>query len=131
MSKSLKSKNDIYIDSSSIVQDRKLLPNVLNSLIRLKEFKIVFDVSSVSVGDYVVGYTKNNIPAISGMTQVGFIVNTTGYSDKNFVLTPQYRSGKVYAKLFLGYKEGKDKELSAFGYIVYAKSSLIESGTLE
>lgn len=131
MSKSLKLKNDIYIDSSSIVQDRKLLPNVLNSLIRLKKFKIVFDVSSASVGDYVVGYTKNNIPTVSGMTQIGFFIDTIGYADKNFILTPQWRNYKVYAKLFLGYKENKDKDITASGYIVYAKPSLIESGTLE
>ncbi|MGN1342870.1 MAG: hypothetical protein ACI4VL_06765 [Bacilli bacterium] len=130
MSKSIKLKNDTYIDSSSIVQDKNTLPNVLNNLIRLKEFKLVFDVSNASVGDHVIGSTKNNIPAVAGLAMVGFIVKTTSYANKNFVLMPQYRDGKVYAEILLGYK-GTDKELTLYGYIVYVKTSLIENGTLE
>lgn len=126
MSKSLKL-DDTYIDSGSIVHNRELLSKLLGNLIKVKEFKIIFDVSNASVGDYVIGYTENNIPSIDGMSAVGYVVNTASYSNKNFVFNPQWRNGKVYAKMLIGYKVSADTTLSLYGYVIYINKSLIDT----
>lgn len=126
MSKSLKLEDDTYIDSSSITHNRELLSELLGNLIKVKEFKIIFDVSNASVGDYVIGYTENNIPSIDGMSAVGYLVNMVGFADKNFVFNPHWRNGKIYAKMLLGYKGG-DTTINLFGYVVYINDSLINT----
>lgn len=130
MSKSVKFTNNVYVDSSGITHNRELLSSVLDKTIRFKKFEIEFDVSNAKVGEWIVGHTTNNIPGISGMQVVGFIVYYIGYGDKNFVLSPQWRGNKVYAKLFLGYKEGKDEEITLNGYIVYANPSIVDDTSL-
>lgn len=127
MSKSLKLENDTYIDSGSIVHNKEILSKLLGNLIKVKEFKIIFDVSNASVGDYVIGYTENNIPSIDGMSAVGYLVKTLGYADKNFVFNPHWRNGKIYAKMLIGYKESADKTLSLHGYVIYINDSLIDT----
>ena len=124
MSKSLKLKNDTYVDSSAVVHNKELLSTILEKSVRFKKFEIKFDVSNKSVGDWVEGHTENNIPPIGGMVQIGFLVDTFSYADKNFALMPQWRNGKVYAKMLIGYKEGRDKDLTMTGYIIYSKPSL-------
>lgn len=124
MSKSIKFKDNTYVDSSAVVHNKELLSTVLEKSVRFKKFKIKFDVSNKSVGDWVEGHTENNIPAISGMIQIGFLVDTIDYANKNFALVPQWRDNKVYAKMLIGYKEGKDTSLTMTGYIVYAKPSI-------
>ena len=130
MGKSIKLKNNIYIDSSAVVHNQELLSTILERSVRFKKFEIKFDVSNKKIGDWVEGHTANNIPPIGGMKQTGFLVDTIGYADKNFVLTPQWRNGKIYAKMLIGYKEGKDTDLTMTGYIVYAKPSIIDTSLL-
>lgn len=127
MSKSLKLKNDTYVDSSAVVHNKELLSTILEKSVRFKKFEIKFDVSNKSVGDWVEGHTENNIPPIGGMTQIGFVTDTINYADKNFVLEPQWRNHKVYAKMLIGYKEGSNTYLTMTGYIVYAKLSIIDT----
>lgn len=127
MSKSLKLKNDTYVDSSAVVHNKELLSTILEKSVRFKKFEIKFDVSNKSVGDWVEGHTENNIPPIGGMTQVGFLTDTVNYADKNFVLEPQWRNNKVYAKMLIGYKTGSNTYLIMTGYIVYAKLSIIDT----
>ena len=127
MSKSIKLKNNTYIDSSAIVHRQELLSTILEKSVRFKKFEIKFDVSNKKIGDWVEGHTANNIPAIGGMRQIGFLVDTIGYANKNFALMPQWRDSKVYAKMLIGYKEGKDTHLTMTGYIVYAKPSIIDT----
>lgn len=130
MSKSIKLTNNTYIDSSSVVHNKELLSTILEKSVRFKKFEIKFDVSNKTVGDWVEGHTENKVPAISGMMAVGYIVETLGYADKNFALMPQWRNGRVYAKMLVGYKEGHDTDLSMTGYIVYAKPSIIDTSLL-
>lgn len=129
MSKSIKLKNDTYIDSSSVVHNKELLSTVLHKLIKLRKFQITFDVSNKSVGDWVEGHTENNIPAISGMDGKAYVINTISYADKNFALEPQWRNSKIYAKMLIGYK-GNDTFLTMSGYIVYVNTSLIDNEIL-
>lgn len=130
MGKSIKLKNNTYIDSSAVVHNQELLSTILEKSVRFKKFEIKFDVSNKKIGDWVEGHTANNIPPIGGMTQIGFLVDTIGYADKNFVLAPQWRNHKVYAKMLIGYKEGRDTDLTMTGYIVYAKLSIIDTSLL-
>ena len=109
-----------------MVHNKELLSTILEKSVRFKKFEIKFDVSNKSVGDWVEGHTENNIPPIGGMTQIGFVTDTISYADKNFVLEPQWRNYKVYAKMLIGYKE-HDTDLTMTGYIVYAKPSIIDT----
>ena len=127
--KSIKLTNDTYLDSSTILHKKELLSTILENTIKLKPFKIDFDVSNVAVGEYAVAKTTYNVPSKAGMKPVGYLVSETSYGDANFVLEPHYRSNKIYAKMFVNYKGGTT-ELSVYGYIVYIRSSLIESDVL-
>lgn len=129
MGSTVKLANDLYLETSSIVHNGELLSDVLSKFVRFKQFEISFDVSNKSVGDWVEGHTKNNVPAISGMQVVGFLVYYIGYGDKNFVLVPHWRANKVYTKMLLGYK-GNETELNLSGYIIYAKPSIVDDTIL-
>lgn len=129
MSKSIKFNNNTYVDSSAVVHNKELLSIVLEKSVRFKKFEIKFDVSNKTVGDWVEGHTENNIPPISGMIPIGYIVETFSYADKNFALMPQWRNTKVYAKMLIGYK-GHDTDLTLTGYIIYSKPSIIDAVSL-
>lgn len=125
MAKAIKLKNDMYLDTRGIVHNKELLSNVLDKTIRFKRFGIKFDVSNVNIGDWVIGYTENTIPKIDGMQVVGFLTYYIDYGDVNFILSPQYRGNKVFAKMLLKFK-GNEKEIDLQGYIVYAKPSVVD-----
>ena len=105
--------------------------NLANNLIYFKPFQITFDVSTASVGSFVNGHTTNDIPTIPGMSVIGFEIKTVSTnSNQNFVLEPNSRTNKVYAKLYLGYKEGSTTSINVTGHIVYGNSNFVDSTTL-
>lgn len=120
-----------FINDSAPYLNAQNLNNNFNNLVKFRKFQITFDVSSASVGDFVTGHTTNNIPSESDMTTLGFLINNISSSgDANYVLEPNIRENKIYAKLYVGYRTSAVPSITVTGYIVYADSDIINNTTL-
>ena len=132
MSKSIKLKDNVYIDSKGITHNRELLSvllPIIQEQLRFKKYDITFDVSNKNVGDFIVGHTNNVIPSINGYTVIGFCVIGVSYGDVNFITSSHIRNNYIYALLRLGYR-GTDTTIGMSGYVIYAKNVLIDSTPL-
>lgn len=99
---------------------------VAEEQIHLKKYDLVFDVTTAEVGDIVTAHSTNSVPSIEGYTIMGYLPYSCTYPDANFIVATDMSEGKIYSILELGYK-GSDTEIYATGYIVYAKTGLIDT----
>lgn len=97
-----------------------------DALIRAVPVELTFSVSGLSVGDFPYAYTSQSVPTISGMKAIGVVMNECSYADKNYIVGCNFRNGKIYGVLRVGYKTASDPTLSAWGYIIYASRDIID-----
>lgn len=121
MAKSIKYKNDIYLDSTGIVHKKEKLSNILTLNNNFLKFVKLSKNITISANG-TISVTIASLPTISGYTYFGIIALQNGYADQWLVSYSEY-GGNVVAMVHSNYGYQLSGDLNCV--LIYVKNDYL------
>lgn len=124
MAKSIKLKDETYIDSTGVVHEQELLNDILD--IQTDFLKIVELKTIVTVGaNTTVSAQVGAIPSIEGYTCLGVLPYVNGYGDQWIVSYAKYNGDYIYAMIHSKYSSSLTADIIC--RLIYIKTTYYDN----